>query len=379
MASRRWAIAASTPSIFDTLGWFNAVAIYLAGIVAAVGTAAWLARVAARERPLRRYHTFASLLIGLVASGFTELVALVIALGSLLAIATAHDLLPKGPRKRSIEQSFAAVGIGAGIAVIVIFLGPGSRTRAQLQHSSFALSHLVSAVRMNIAWADTDVGWRALLSVACGLSVLHFRRTAPSPRAARWLLLWALFLWFVPILVGSLAVGYGGGVVASRQAVVATAAIAAGLAVMVYVIAAAASEAIPTLTRVVLPVAVIGAAIGLVGFFDAAVPVVRAELLRRSVVDARALSVRRQLHDQRGFVRVMPAPLIDDDESAIDLGFERRQVGWVLAAIRSYYDIPSAVAIRVITRQPDDYCLSHVSVKLFNVKSCEQLAASRRS
>lgn len=119
------AIAVSTPSIFDTLGWFNAVAIYLTGVVAAVGTAAWMmTRLAVRQPATTAWHVVTSALVGLVAAGFTELIGTLIALASLLAIANIRDLMPSGPRRRRLQAAYLALTAGATSGVLLIFLGP---------------------------------------------------------------------------------------------------------------------------------------------------------------------------------------------------------------------------------------------------------------
>jgi hypothetical protein len=374
-------VAVSTPSIFDTLGWFNAVAVYLTGIVAAAGTAAWLAQLTVRRATLTARHAAASFLVGLIAAGFTELVGIVIALGSLLAVANVRDVSPRGPRRRSLEIAYAAVAAGATIGVIVIFAGPGSRARAHMQHGGFDLSLIVSAVRASLGWTRTNLGWRTLMSVASGLVLLDLRGTPTSKRSVRWLLLWALFLCVVPLLVVGVATGYSGtNTAALRTVSIATASTAAGEAVIAYMVASALVNARPILVSMILPGAVVTAAIGVIGFGINATPVIRAELLRRTAVDARAISIRRQLLEHRGVITVMPAPLIDADEGAYDLLFGRRQqFDYVLAGIREYYEIPPDVAIHVIPTQPRDYCLPHVSVGAYGVKSCAQLASERRA
>ena len=374
-------VAASTPSIFDTLGWFNAVAIYLAGVVAAVGTTAWLAWLTVRSDSIAYRHAGVSFLVGLLAAGFTELTGTVIALGSLLAIANLRGVVRRGPRRRSLEIAYAAVAAGAAIGVTIIFAGPGSRARAHLQHGGFDLSLIATSARMNLGWANTNVGWRTLLSIAAGLSLLHLRAAPESQSALRWLLVWALFLCCVPILVVGAFAGYAGNTSPPLRAIsVATASIAVGEGAIAYLVAAALVAAKPRLNSVLLPGAAVATAIGLVGFVAAATPVIRAELLRRTAVDARARSIRSQLFQHSRSVSVTPAPLIDVYANAYDLLFGRkRQLDYVLAGIRTYYEVPRNVAIQVIATQPRDYCLPHLSVTADGVTSCAQLAAKRRA
>jgi hypothetical protein len=120
------AVALSAPSVFDSLGWFNAVAIYLAGVAAAAGVLAWVSYLLGSAAQQVRFRPAASFAIAFVAAGFTEVVGVVIALSSLLAMANVAGAVAPGPRRRSLLQNFATLAAGSGVGVIVIFTGPGS-------------------------------------------------------------------------------------------------------------------------------------------------------------------------------------------------------------------------------------------------------------
>jgi hypothetical protein len=373
-------IAVSTPSIFDTLGWFNAVAIYFAGVVAAVGAAAWIVRLTVRSEPLTPRRMASSFFVGLLAAGFTEVIGIVISLGSLLAVANLRDVLPSGQKRRSLEPAVALVAIGAIVGVLVILLGPGSQSRAR-GGSAGHLPLIASALRMNLRWVNTELGWRTLLSVASGLALLHFTGAPETERAKKWLVTWAFFLCCVPILVVGAATGYSDIIPAPlRAASVATAALAIGEAAITYLLATAVLNERRELAAVVLPGAAVATTIGLVGFWTAATPVIQAEQLRRTAVDARALSIHRQLQEHEKSVAVRPAPLIDSDSGAYDLLFgPRPQLKFILGVIRDYYGIRGTVKIHVIPTQPLGYCLPHQTVASYGVESCAEIAAPRRA
>ncbi|MGH2872904.1 MAG: hypothetical protein ACRDL5_10655 [Solirubrobacteraceae bacterium] len=374
-------IAVAAPDIFDASGWFNSVTIYLAGLVATAGTAAWIAHLAARRRPATSREAVASFFIGLIAAGFTELAGIVIALGSLLALANLRELSPRGPRRRALEIACAAIAAGAAIGVIVIFVGPGTRLRAHLQHGSLDPAVIANALRGALGWAQTNAGWRVLLSVAVGVVVLHLRGQPRGRRSLRWLVIWALFLCCVPMVTVGVTTGYSGLTLAtSRTAWVATASIAMGEALVAYVIAAAIVAAKPMLARVAVPTAAVAVAVALLAFQADARSVIRAERLRRTAFAARAMSIRRQLRNGRRSVAVAPLPLIDPNVDAYDLRFGTRlQFVFVLDGIRAYYRIPRDVRIHVIETQPLNYCLPHVRVGAFGVKPCSELAPGRRA
>lgn len=374
-------IVLAAPDIFDASGWFNSVTIYLAGLVATAGAAAWIAHLAARLRPATSRETLASFLIGLIAAGFTELAGIVIALGSLLALANLRELSRPGSRRRTSETACAAIAAGAAIGVVVILVGPGTHLRAHLQHAGVDPAVIAEALRGAVGWAQTNAGWRVLLSVAVGVVALHLRGQPRGWQSLRWLAIWAWFLCFVPLVAVGVSTGYSGLTLAtSRTAWVATASIAMGEALVAYVIAAAVVAASPTLARVAVPTAAIAVAVALLAFQADARSVIRAERLRRTAFGARAISIRRQLLQARRTVAVAPLPLVDPNVDAYDLRFGTKlQFVFVLDGIRAYYRIPRDVRIRVIETQPLDYCLPHVRVGNFGVRSCSELAPASRA
>ncbi len=367
------AVAMSAPSVFDSLGWFNAVAIYLAGIVAAAGVLGWgshLLGSAARHVRLRPAASFA---IAFVATGFTEVVGVMIVLSSLLAIANVAGAVAHGPRRRSLLHNFVALAAGSGVGVIVIFAGPGSQLRAHLQHSSFMASRLLDAVRDNVVWLHVSLVSEVMPATAAAFLCLYVLRPPANRNTASWLIVWAGFLLVLPLLVVSAMVGYAGGPVSYRAAFVVTAAITAGIGLLVYVAGRLTlGDRSPTW---LLPCAVVALAVAALHFEQTVAPAISAERVRQSAVDARAVSIREQLQEHPRVVSVMPVPLIDPTTEAYDLMFgPHRQLGYVLGEIRTYYGIPPDVRVRVIKAQPPRECLPTVSVPWLGARSCTQLA-----
>jgi hypothetical protein len=117
-------VVASTPSLFDTFGWFNSVAIYFAAVVASVGVVAWVGHVATAASGSTAKRSLASLAVGFVAAGFTEVMGLVIVAGALLAAANAAAMRRPGEGRKPLIASLSAIALGAAIGVGVIFVGP---------------------------------------------------------------------------------------------------------------------------------------------------------------------------------------------------------------------------------------------------------------
>jgi hypothetical protein len=132
------------------------------------------------------------------------------------------------------------------------------------------------------------------------------------------------------------------------------------------------------LAAAVIPSAAVAFVLAVAGLGSVTVPVIRAEQLRVGAVQARAASIRRQLGLHRHSIWVTPAPLIIYDASAFDLTFHHRpQYDYVLAGLHQYYGIPAGTALRVIPRQPPDYCLPGVVVPWAGIESCGELTAGK--
>ena len=369
-------IIVTAPSLFDTFGWYNAVTIYLAGVVATSGLVAWMAYLATSVRVVRPRDVVLSFVIGMIVAGFTEVVGLVVVAGASLAAVNAFAAAQPGRRRRSLAIAYLATAFGAAVGVAVVFMGPGTRLRARMQAARLALGNLEHALINNLWYLHNAVGWRALPAVAAGLLCWQLRGPVTGGRTARWLLIWAVFLIFAPLLIVAAATGYAGSQLAPYRTVfVATALAAAGVAVLAYLVVSAVVIVRPMLSRAVLPVASVTLSIGIGVFVVSALPVIRAEQLRATLVDARAISVRRQLQRHPSEVLITPAPMIDQHTQAYDLLFgDARQIDYVIDGIHQYYGIPAAVQLRIARAQPHEYCLPEVSVPWFGVRSCGQLA-----
>lgn len=374
------AIAGATPSIFDTLGWFNAVAIYLTGTVAAAGTVAWMARLATLVSTPKPFHAAVGFAVGLAAAGFTELIGIAIALGSVLAVANVRAICAPGPRRRAIAGVYATIAAGAAAGVVVILVGPGSRSRLKYQHGGFNVSRLPDAIRANLVWVST-FRWDLLACAAAGLLVFNLRAARVAPKTARWLFGWCLFMTCVPMFVMDASTAFAGQTIAApRTAYVGTTCIAVGVAIFAYVLAAAAVDIYPRLAGTLSPAASAAVLTGVVAFAFATAPVIRAEQLRQTALRTRTASIRRQLALHRHSILITPAPLIILNTSAFDFTFEHHpQYVWVRESVRQYYAIPASTSLRVNPVQPRDYCIDGTAVPWAGVESCEELAARARA
>jgi hypothetical protein len=303
---------------------------------------------------------------------------MVIASGSVLAVANARAVCAPGTRRRALIKAYAGLGIGSAAGVVVILFGPGSRGRLQYQHGGFDVARIWSAIRVNMVWVDA-LRWDALACVAAGLLLFGLRPSLVSRGTARWLLCWCIFLFCVPLLAVDISTALAGTTLAApRTAYVAVAFIGAGVATFTYMVAAALFEARPRSAAFFGPAAAGAFAAAVVGFGSAALPVIRAEQLRQTALDARAVSIRRQLATRPSSVAVTPAPLLVRDTGAYDFNFgHRAQYPWVVDGVRAYYGIPARTALRVRPSQPWSYCLNAVTVPWDGAQSCEQLRAEQ--
>lgn len=373
------AMIVSAPSLFDTIGWFNAVAIYLAGLTATVGVGAWAAHLAARVSAPGRRHLLISVALGGVAAGFTEVLGAVLVLGALLAAVNVACVQSSGERRRRLIASFGAIAAGAAVGVAIIFVGPGTGLRAHAQQASMSLARLGTALSNNAWFFHSFLNWRALPAVAVGLAFCALRGPLSTGSGVRWLIAWAAFLLFAPLAVVAVMTGYAGSVIAPyRTAFIATASMAAGVGVLTYLAAGVAVAARPGLRGLLVPVALLTMAVGVGGFANSASPLIRAERLRATLMASRAASIRRQLQLHGTVISIVPAQLIDPTTQAYDLFYARKPpYPFLVPAIREYYRVPARDTVDIIKLQPHGYCLANVSVPWFGVRSCELLERSR--
>lgn len=374
------ALVVTAPSVFDTLGWYTAVAIYLAGVVAGVGVAARAVSLTTSSTSGRRGQILISFLTGAVASGFTELIGIEIVMAALLATLHAARATERGPRRRSLLWNLPAIAAGGATGVAVIFLGPGSQARAEHSHAMLGIASLVQAVNNNWVWLYDTIGWRLLPAAGAGLVLWQLTRTPINPRTIRWMLIWSVFLFVVPLIIVAVATGYSGAPLASYRAVfVATASMGVGTAILAYALAAMTASAGRRSSIATSLAAIVAVGVGVVGFVITATPVIAAEHLRAHTVAIRAASIHQQLRGHPGAISVTPAPLIDPATGAFDLIFGGRfQFDYVVGGIRIYYRIPAAVKLRIVSTQPGGYCLAGVDAPFGGIRACGQLAGRRR-
>lgn len=366
------ALIVTAPSIFDTVGWYTAVAIYLAGVVAGIGVVARVARLATGPAPPRRRQILISFVTGVVAAGFTELIGIEIIAAALLALLHAGSAAEPGHRRLALQRNLLAIAAGGAVGIAVIFLGPGSQARAVHAHATLALGTLAHALADNLFWLHYEMGWRLLPAAGVGLVVWRLTRRPLGRETSRWLLIWSAFLFVVPLVILALATGYSGAPLAtSRTAFVAGASMAAGTAILAYALAAMAASAGRRACRGSSLIAVAAIGVGIAGFASTTRPVIAAEHLRAQAVAARAASVRAQLARHPPAISLMPAPLIDPMTGAYDLIFGNPyQFDYVLASLRTYYRVPTATQLHVVWTQPRGYCIAGVGVHLLGVRPC---------
>ncbi|MGO9791568.1 MAG: hypothetical protein ACLP8S_19315 [Solirubrobacteraceae bacterium] len=367
------AIIVTAPSLFDTFGWYTAVTIYLSAVIAAAGVVAWMAHLAVSARKVGAPQTILSFVIGLIAAGFTEVMGLVIVATAMLAAANALAAAQR-PVRRSLSVAYCAAAAGAAVGVGIIFLGPGSRLRAHsLGGSHFGVTEISRALTENFWYVHFVVSWRALPAFAAGLIYCWLRGPVADPATKSWLLIWTVYLMIAPRLIVALVTGISIAPVAFyRTAFIATACMTIAVAVLTYLFASAVVDERPSMSVAVVPAAAVAVVVGGAMFVASALPLIRAEELRATLVAARAVFISRQLHQHGHQIWIMPAPLLYPQTQAFDLGFgDIKQPGYVLPALRGYYGIPTSARVRVASAQPPGYCLSGVSVPWLGIRACE--------
>ena len=376
------AVGASGPSLYDSLGWLNSTGFYLAGFTSAAGLVCWCLWVRETTSFGRRAAVWLSFVAAAICAGFTELVGTMLVLASPLALLCVRDLA--GRSRRSVEMfTVAGAGVGAAVGTAVNLLGPGTGMRESVQHAHVSLAAVARTAGHNLSFIYGDAhSGVLLLAVAAGALAWRLGIEAGRQRSRRWLSAWSAFLLVVPWLVTSALTAWGGSVESNdRSPFRAAFLITSSVSVAVVVLTVVVLSQVPGLrerTASAAAVIVLGAG-GLLAVAHKATPTIRAETKRVAAVDSRADSVRRQLKSHRTMVILEPAPLLTVYTQAYDLSFldSSKQAPWIIEFLRSYYDIPPRDRVRVIARQPRNYCLAGVAAPWVGVQSCQELHARR--
>lgn len=373
---------ATAPSLYDTVGWFAAVVAYLAGVVAALAVVALGVTLLTRERRLSPWIIAGVGLLAAIVGGFHELVGVILTLAGLLAILTVRNLQPEVAGWQP-PASMAVVALGAAIGTAANIFGPGAQSRAQAQGAHISLTAAVNTAVRNLSFLRADLhAGVLLLALATGVVVWQALGAVADVRARRWLCVWTTFLLVVPWSVTAALTAWAGSTESGdrspfRAAFVGTGSVALAIALGVWLLLSLYPVLLSELRASML--ALVFAAAGTFALAHKATPILRAELMRAAVVDARGTSIKSQYASNNTTITLAAAPLLTVFTQAYDLSFDpthKQRSGWV-SALRQYYRIPRRDTVSVSARQPRDYCLSGVSAPWVGVQSCQELDAQR--
>lgn len=376
------AVVGSAPSLFDSVGWLNSTAFYLASFSTAFGIVCWVAARASDGAPARIHDVVFGFLVAAICAGFMELVGAVLVLAAVLGLVCVRDLRGRvDPRSASVP--IVATGLGAATGCTVNLLGPGTRVRELAQHAHVSLSAAAGTAGHNLSFVYDDLHSAViLLAIAAGVVIWLLPGAARSARARGWLVAWAAFLLVVPWLVTSALTAWGGSTESGgrspfRAAFLITGSVTVGAILLVLALLSQAPQLLSQARAAALGLVLVAG--GLVGLAHKATPVIRAERMRAEAVAQRTASIGRQLAGDHSTIRIVPAPLLTVETQAYDLSFvpQRQQVAWIVEFLRSYYGIPPGDRLDIPGRQPADYCLPGVAAPWVGVRSCEQLRARR--
>jgi len=163
------AVVATAPSVYDTVGWFSGVVIYLAAVVSACAAGAWCLHAAAADPTHWRRSVAVAFALGAITAGFHEVVGTIVVLAALLGAVTARSIVTRAHR-RCETFTLLATATGAAVGIVVNLLGPGTRQRSSGQHAHVSLSAAAHTASHNLSFLRDDThNGVLLLALATGV------------------------------------------------------------------------------------------------------------------------------------------------------------------------------------------------------------------
>jgi hypothetical protein len=341
------------PSIFDSLAWYTPSTGYVTSLTGMVLIAALFIHLYSRPvRPLYQYSLFGLLVF--FCQGFNEPAAI------LTCLAASVLLLYTLIRRRKATAVAVTLWAGAVAGFAAVYFAPGTHAREQTQHAALSL-HTVFIDSLRDFWFTKHalLSWRVALIFVLG-SAFALAMLELSKRTRQWLAGLGLVLCVVPTYITSITTHYansaGGGVSPTRTVTIPFAFLVAGLVCL----AVALVQSLAHMVRRWLPVTLyIAIPVSLAVSLQPVLNVIRAEILRGSLLRYREAYIQAQLAAHQQTVYVMPAPILLDDSQTADFSYiENHQAGWLLSALVDYYGLRGKT-IKVASTPPPGYCLTH--------------------
>lgn len=173
-----------TPNPYQSLYWQTGMMTYVLPLILLTGLGAWLLRQAGRE--VKSVSPSACLAVGLyalIAGGFSETYA-VLQIAVLAVGAVAAWVGLRGNRKRMLALLASAL-LGAGLALVLLYVAPGTEVRRSLVSGPVTIpqlgSRLVQDARIFLSRTVHKIPAGLALVVALPLSISLGLGSIPSP------------------------------------------------------------------------------------------------------------------------------------------------------------------------------------------------------
>ena len=311
-------------------------------------------------------------LLAFVSQGFNEpaaiitcLIASFLLLGSLV-----------GKSKTTLITAIWCVGAVAGLAID--YLSPATQSREKYQHAALNVHNVfISSLRDFLYTKHTLLSWRVALIAVLGLA-FALVISELSKQMRKRLAGIGLVLCVVPTYITAILTHYAnsaeGGMTETRTTTIPFGFLVAGLVCLIVVL----PHSLPHRVRRWLPVALyVAIPVSLAVSLQPVLNVVRAEILRDSLLRYREASIQSQVAAHQQTVYVVPAPILLEDSQAVDLSYTKnRQIGWSVVAIANYYGLQDKV-IKIANMPPPGYCLTYSDATWWGAYTCQADAAQQ--
>jgi hypothetical protein len=270
------------------------------------------------------------------------------------------------------------IGLLSSLAgLMIVFFAPGTAARRAHSTSSIDIQTLLTAPFGNFTYLiDILTSWRVLLIVTVGFAIWILMPRILKKRKFEIAIVGAL-LSAVPIYFNGLVAYYGVGGTPLRAYTIPTFLTVIGLSILIALMLQYIKPVKRTwfthLRAMSLPVLIF---CSLVITVSIAIPLIQAQVLRKSLVEYRTASIHKQINDNSAQISVAPAPNLLVSSEAVDLAYNENQTGWFVVYLQKYYKFDDKKMV-IERHQPESYCLSDQAPSWFGAYICKDIANVR--
>lgn len=372
------AIIFSAYSIFDTIAWFNASCIYLAGLTAGLLSLAYGLHLY-KLPSIKLLHYALLFLFCFIAQGFNEPVAATLIISALTVLALSIIIYKKNLHIRYLSLA-ALTGYLLGFAAV--YFAPGTSARAALlPNEHTGLLHSLRMAFDNFSYlTDYLTSMKFVYPLLLSVSVLIILQLIKY-YSRRLILAIGAFLIIVPTAVTGFIVNYTHtidehGLAPFRTSIIITATSTIGLALVAAIAWSYLPKTIYNKHRLVVVFIGILCITALHNALPRTIVILKAESLRSSLLSYRNASIAEQLTAKKNPITVTPAPVLVDETQADDLLYlpeDQQNERWFYKAFSKIYRLGDT-SFTINTQQPVGYCLNNISKPWWGVRSCHELA-----